>query len=127
MPSTASTQYRDVSGAGGYTYRQYSDGTIQIIGYPEGKDGLKNKVYKPDSRDCAWVAITNEIGAPSNATWKDKVPEWAAACAAKTTGSKNQALSLPATVQKPWFVPTVAGLALLALVGTVYAVRRSRR
>ena len=46
---------RDVSGAGGYKYRQYDDGRIKILSGPSG-------VGSTLSSGSAWNAITNEIG-----------------------------------------------------------------
>jgi len=52
-----SLSYRDVNGSGGYKYRQFSDGSIQILKSPTGATGTM--VQKGSS---AWQAITNQIG-----------------------------------------------------------------
>jgi hypothetical protein len=52
---------RDVSGAGGYTYRQYDDGRIKITGGP-------TSVGKTVSSGSAWQAITAQIGAYPSAS-----------------------------------------------------------
>lgn len=65
---------RDVSGSGGYIYRQKYDGTITILSGPTGV----GTVLAVDPNIAAWMAITNEIGTyPGNdslasafATWK---------------------------------------------------------
>ncbi len=52
-----SIAYRDIAGAGGYTYRQYSDGTIEI------RPGSPKNVGKSyPSTSATNVAITKEIG-----------------------------------------------------------------
>lgn len=50
-------KYRDVQGSGGYTYRQYEDGSLTILKSPSGQSG--RVVY---SNEPAWLAITREIG-----------------------------------------------------------------
>ena len=55
--------YRDVSGSGGYRYRQYADGSIQILQSPQGGVGTMVSKSSP-----YWQPITNQIGAyPSSA------------------------------------------------------------
>tara|TARA_Y100000389_G_scaffold118850_1_gene116030 strand:+ start:2862 stop:3782 length:921 start_codon:yes stop_codon:yes gene_type:complete len=49
---------RDVAGEGGWTYRQWPDGTIKIIGAPSGHS--PGGLFAPGSPTN--VAITNEIG-----------------------------------------------------------------
>ncbi len=49
--------YRDVNGSGGYRYRQFADGSIQILA---GKQGIGTMVYKSSPY---WKLITDEIGA----------------------------------------------------------------
>lgn len=53
-----SNVFRDVQGTGGYVYRQYDDGGVQMLRSPEGRtDG--RVLYT----GAAWRAITAEIGA----------------------------------------------------------------
>lgn len=52
-----STVFRDVEGTGGYYYRQYDDGSIEILKSPSGGVG------KVLSSGAGWAAITREIGA----------------------------------------------------------------
>ena len=62
--SGSNMPFRDVQGRGGYKYRQYQDGSIQILQSPKG--GVGTMVQKGSS---FWNAITNEIGAyPSKAS-----------------------------------------------------------
>ena len=49
--------YRDIAGSGGYTYRQYEDGTLVILTSPKG--GAGTTIYPSNP---AWAAITKEIG-----------------------------------------------------------------
>lgn len=49
--------YRDVDGAGGYRYRQYEDGSIEIRVDPQRR--IQGRVF---SSGAAWQAITKEIG-----------------------------------------------------------------
>lgn len=59
---------RDVSGAGGYKYRQYDDGRIKIL---SGASGVGSTL----SSGSAWNAITAEIGpypASGSASGEDK-------------------------------------------------------
>ena len=51
---------RDVSGAGGWTYRQFSDGRIQIVGAPAGHQ--PGAVLTAEAHPAAWRAISSEIG-----------------------------------------------------------------
>lgn len=58
--------YRDVAGKGGFSYRQYSNGVVEIIGTPAEYKSAKGRSYQPNNtRDPKdpWTAITNEIGA----------------------------------------------------------------
>ena len=50
-------KYRDVSGSGGYKYRQFQDNSIQILKSPIGGSGTIVQKGSPQ-----WVAIINEIG-----------------------------------------------------------------
>ncbi len=53
--------YRDVSGRGGYVYRQFGDGTIRILAGP----ARVGEVHTPGAQPWAnpvWMAITAEIG-----------------------------------------------------------------
>ena len=60
---------RDVSGAGGYTYRQYDDGRIKITAGP-------TSVGKTVSSGSAWQAITAQIGPyPAAAADQEKEKE----------------------------------------------------
>ncbi|MFH1466269.1 MAG: peptidoglycan-binding domain-containing protein [Pseudomonadota bacterium] len=49
--------YRDVTGRGGYVYRQYEDGAIEIMAAPHGRG-----VGTGFSAGGAWQAVTAEIG-----------------------------------------------------------------
>ena len=49
--------YRDVNGSGGYKYRQFADGSIQILASSRG--GVGTMVYQSSPY---WQAITKEIG-----------------------------------------------------------------
>jgi hypothetical protein len=55
--SGSNLQYRDVAGSGGYKYRQYPDGSIQILQSPQGGIGTIVQKNSP-----FWNAITKEIG-----------------------------------------------------------------
>ena len=58
-------KYRDVNGQGGWSYRQFADGTIQILVSPQPKLLSTGTFIKNDPNSPAqkyWVAITNEIG-----------------------------------------------------------------
>lgn len=59
--STASAPlaFRDVQGSGGYTYRQYEDGTILILVSKGSPLGTPLKVANTDP---SWTAIQKEIG-----------------------------------------------------------------
>jgi hypothetical protein len=62
---------REVAGQGGYRYRQFSDGTLQVLISVDPQRVPPGTVFRGDySSDpvgySRWVAITNEIGA-----WKD--------------------------------------------------------
>lgn len=46
-------------GSGGYTYKQYPNGDIQIAQTPRGPSGV---FIKADPGNQAWIAITSEIG-----------------------------------------------------------------
>lgn len=61
------TQYRDVQGTGGYVYRQFNDGVIQILASPSRKlpVGTMLKGVAEDPNYRRWLAITGEIG-----SWK---------------------------------------------------------
>lgn len=48
---------RDVEGTGGYAYRQFDDGAVQILRSPQG--GVSARVLR---QGAAWRAITAEIG-----------------------------------------------------------------
>lgn len=48
---------RDVTGAGGWTYRQYPDSSIEIVGAPSG-----HRTGAVLRSGTAWAAITSEIG-----------------------------------------------------------------
>jgi len=50
--------YRDVNGSGGYQYRQFANGSIQILKSPSG--GTGTMIYQTSPY---WQKITNEIGA----------------------------------------------------------------
>ena len=56
--SAPSYTYRDVQGSGGYVYRQFSDGSIQVLKGP----ALVGKKISSSSDPTRWTAITNEIG-----------------------------------------------------------------
>lgn len=54
-------QYRDVTGQGGYKYRQFQDGIIRIMeGSPDRQGQLLSS--SDASTQKAWTAVTNEIG-----------------------------------------------------------------
>ena len=50
---------RDVPGRAGWTYRQFVDGSIQIVGRPDGRP-LSPSIYREG--DGGWAEITKEIG-----------------------------------------------------------------
>lgn len=50
-------RWREVEGSGGYRYRQYEDGAVQVLTDPRGR--LTGTTLREGS---AWVAITQEIG-----------------------------------------------------------------
>jgi hypothetical protein len=50
---------RDVNGGGGWRYRQYADGSVEILVDPRPEGGAQGKVY---SEGGVWQAITTEIG-----------------------------------------------------------------
>lgn len=52
-------------GSGGYTYKQYPNGDIQIAQTPRGPSGV---FIKADPSNQAWIAITSEIG--PTAVWQ---------------------------------------------------------
>lgn len=115
------TQYRDVRGRGGYQYRQYADGTVQIIAGP----AAVGTVYKPDSRNKAWVSITNEIGAPAGASWANKVSVWAQDHGLATgtyTASSTQTTTTPqgaiVSDQPGWLKLLQGGASALSQVAT---------
>lgn len=55
---------RDVEGDGGYVYRQYSDGAVQILRSPQGTKSAASLRSGP-----AWAAITAEIGRWPEPAW----------------------------------------------------------
>lgn len=57
--SVSGLNYRDVKGAGGWGYRQFEDGSIQITADPRAGSPLAGKTLTTGS---AWQAITDEIG-----------------------------------------------------------------
>jgi hypothetical protein len=63
---------REVAGSGGYRYRQFSDGSIQILISADVRNLPPGTVLRDDASQPAayrrWAAITNEIGA-----WRDFV------------------------------------------------------
>lgn len=60
------SQYRDVAGSGGYVYRQFADGSIQILVTGNVKALPTGTIIKKEGKDAKrWNAITGEIG-----TWE---------------------------------------------------------
>lgn len=63
---------REVQGAGGYRYKQFKDGSIQVLVSPDPRGLPPGTVLRGDTYQAdpvgyqRWVAITTEIGA-----WKD--------------------------------------------------------
>lgn len=55
--SAASLAYRDVTGSGGYAYRQYEDGTVVILTSPRSTSPVTVQTGSPE-----WIAISKEIG-----------------------------------------------------------------
>lgn len=57
--------FRDVLGKGGWTYRQYSNGTIRIVKAPTGHESAIARTYQQADTGgdySIWKAITDEIG-----------------------------------------------------------------
>ncbi len=59
--------YRDANGTGGYKYRQFSDGTIEVR---PGSPALVGKRLSPNPNDPVWAAITAEIGPYRRTLWR---------------------------------------------------------
>ena len=70
LPDIEKGSPRDVPGKGGWTYRQFPDGTIKVIGAPSGR--RSGSVLSPGSD--AHAAITREIGPYRSKRFRSRNP-----------------------------------------------------
>ena len=138
--SGASLPFRDVSGSGGYKFRQFSDNSIQILLSPKGGAGT----IVPKGSE-SWVAIINEIGQyPSSSsllqtgkqiaqsdkaqqgfqtlfdTWVSGKQTEQARMKVEQEGLKRQAQPTKTPLQKA--TPYLIGVGMIVGLGTVLAV-----
>lgn len=135
--SVAALASRDVVGSGGYSYRQYEDGTIVILTSPYG---TSNKTVQTGTSE--WAAISKEIGPFPNQINPQTGKKWTAAewalvlstgaqaaaavvqAGAKKTRKKKGMPEVlpPAPVPPPsempsWLIPAgIGGLALILIL-----------
>lgn len=136
--TSAPLAYRDVAGSGGYTYRQYEDGTILIL---VSKGNTLSSPLKVATNDPSWIAIQKEIGPfpqqinpQTGKKWTAQ--EWAlvlntgvnAASSIIQAGAKKSrkkrgvpealppVMAAEASPMPPWAIPAAIGGGLLVLV-----------
>jgi hypothetical protein len=135
VKSSSKPDYRDVSGKGGYVYRQYSDGTLQIVQSPRGGSGTT-----VPTGSQAYVTIIKEIGPYpgsinpatgkkwTSAEWAQVAAAGASAITAALTHKRKhkrkkgavEALPIvnpePVSETPPWLVPAVLAAGGIGLV-----------